>query len=282
MSAPSVPLIEYPDSDGRPMADNTLQYRYIVTIQGGFDALYRDDPLVFVAGDVLWYPVEGHPEVRTAPDVLIAFGRPKGDRGSYRQWEEGNVAPQVVWEVLSPGNRPGEMADKRAFYLKYGAQEYYEYDPDNGTLQIWLRRGDAFEEVADTQDFVSPLTGVRLELRGTELVVYRSDGARFLSYLELDAEFRHAREAARRERLAREVAERQAEVALRERQAAEARADVALRERQAAEAKADVALRERQAAEARAELEQAQRRQAEERAARLAERLRQLGIDPDA
>ena len=33
------------------------------TIQGGLDALFRDNPQVFVAGDLLWYPVEGHPEI---------------------------------------------------------------------------------------------------------------------------------------------------------------------------------------------------------------------------
>ena len=29
------PPIHYPDSDGQPMSDNTLQYQWIVTIQGG-------------------------------------------------------------------------------------------------------------------------------------------------------------------------------------------------------------------------------------------------------
>jgi hypothetical protein len=29
--------IVYPDSDGKPMADNTLQFRWIVTIKEGLD-----------------------------------------------------------------------------------------------------------------------------------------------------------------------------------------------------------------------------------------------------
>jgi len=86
MSTPvDVAPIIYPQSDGKPMADNTTQFRWIVTIQGGLDALFRDNPDIFVAGDLLWYPVEGHPEISTAPDVMVAFGRPKGDRGSYLQ-----------------------------------------------------------------------------------------------------------------------------------------------------------------------------------------------------
>ena len=78
--------------------------------QGGLDALFRDDPDVFVAGDLLWYPVEGDPKTRIAPDAMVVFGRPKGYRGSYKQWDEGGIAPQVVFEVLSPGNRPGRCA----------------------------------------------------------------------------------------------------------------------------------------------------------------------------
>jgi hypothetical protein len=65
------PQIVYPESDGQPMADNTLQFRWIVTVQGGIDALFKDDSNVFVAGDLLWYPVEGNPKIRTAPDILV-------------------------------------------------------------------------------------------------------------------------------------------------------------------------------------------------------------------
>src|SRR5580658_3058808 len=92
---PSPRAIEYPDSDGLPMAENTLQYQWIVTITGGLRHLFAKNPNVFVAGDLFWYPVEGRPKIRYAPDTMVAFGRPKGHRGSYRQWVEDGVAPQV-------------------------------------------------------------------------------------------------------------------------------------------------------------------------------------------
>src|SRR5437879_2529677 len=107
--------IDYPDSDGEPMSDNTLQFQWIVTIQGNLDAMYAGDPDVFVAGNILWYPVEGEPTTRIGPDILVAFGRPKGYRGSYMQWREAGIAPQVTFEVLSPKNTPVEMDDKLAF-----------------------------------------------------------------------------------------------------------------------------------------------------------------------
>ena len=125
------------------MSDNTLQFQWIVTIKEGLEALFRNNPEVFVAGDLLWYPVQGKPKIRTAPDALVAFGRPKGYRGSYKQWEEGGIAPQVVFEVLSPGNRPGELVRKFRFYEQYGVEELYIYDPEKGTLDGWRRGGAA-------------------------------------------------------------------------------------------------------------------------------------------
>ena len=107
--------IIYPDSDGQPMAENTLQFKWIVLIKEGLETLFHRDPNVFVAGDLLWYPVEGQPKIRQAPDVLVAIGRPKGERGSYMQWEEEGIAPQVVFEVLSPGNRFNEMLASSGF-----------------------------------------------------------------------------------------------------------------------------------------------------------------------
>jgi hypothetical protein len=34
------PAIEYPESDGLPMADNTIQFRWISIIMSGLDALF--------------------------------------------------------------------------------------------------------------------------------------------------------------------------------------------------------------------------------------------------
>ncbi len=86
--------IIYPDSDGQPMADNTQQFRWIVLIKENLECLFAQNAEVFVAGDLLWYPVEGRPDIRVAPDVFVVFGRPKGDRGFYRQWLEENIAPK--------------------------------------------------------------------------------------------------------------------------------------------------------------------------------------------
>ncbi len=177
--------IVYPESDGQPMADNTLQFQWIVTIKENLDALYRDDPDVFVAGDLLWYPVEGHPEIRRAPDAMVVFGRPKGHRGSYRQWEEGHLAPQVVFEVLSPGNTTAEMRDKLAFYTRYDVEEYYLYDPDHIVLKGWLRQGDTLHPIADMQGWTSPRLGIRFLLAPDDLTIYDPQGEPFVTFSEM-------------------------------------------------------------------------------------------------
>ena len=131
----------YPDSDGQPMAENTLQFQWIVKIKENLEILFAERPDVFVAGDLLWYP---DPDRQTtgpvAPDVLVAFGRPKGYRGSYKQWEEDGIAPQVVFEILSPSNSSVEMEGKRIFYERYGVEEYYVYDPDHHQFEAWVRQ----------------------------------------------------------------------------------------------------------------------------------------------
>lgn len=178
----------YPDDDGQPMSDNTLQFEWIVTLQGNLDALFRDDPNVFVGGDLLWYAVEGSPEIRTAPDTLVIFGRPKGYRGSYKQWQEDGIAPQVVFEVLSPGNRDDDLTRKFEFYERYGVEEYYLYDPDAVTLSGWRREENVLQAIEPMHDWVSPRLGIRFDLSGEELVIFRADEERFLTFLELKEE----------------------------------------------------------------------------------------------
>ena len=95
------PEIVYPESDGKPMADNTEQFKWIVKIKENLEVLFKSNPDVFVAGDLFWYPVKGINRIKLAPDTMVVFGRPKGKRGSYRQWEEDNIPPQVVFEILS-------------------------------------------------------------------------------------------------------------------------------------------------------------------------------------
>lgn len=185
MPTDTAPAIIYPDSDGQPMADNTKQFRWIVVIKENLELLFAGNPNVFVAGDLLWYPVEGDNKLRQAPDAMVVFGRPKGDRGSYKQWEENNIPPQVVFEILSPGNRLKAMAQKLKFYERYGTEEYYIYDPDNPELIGWLRSGEELEVIEEMNGWVSPRLGIKFQLTSDNLEIFSPSGERFLSFVEL-------------------------------------------------------------------------------------------------
>ncbi len=250
----------YPESDGQPMAENTEQYEWLVKIKENLEILFAGDPNVFIAGDLFWYPV---PERRisgpVAPDVMVVIGRPKGRRGSYKQWEEGGIAPQVVFEILSPANSAMEMADKLAFYDTFGVEEYYVYDPSPNTLEVWLRQEARLRRMSHLRGWTSPRLGIRFALTGETLEIFDPQGQPFLSSVEL----------AQRARQAASLAEQ-----------ATARADEA--DARAAEASARAAAAAAHAAQESIRAEQATVRaeQERDRAERLAERLRSLGIEP--
>lgn len=239
-------MIEYPDSDGEPMADNTQQFDWMTYIKFGLDEYFKKDPNVFVAGNLLWYPIEGNNKLRCAPDAMVAVGRPKGYRGSYMQWREDDIAPQVVFEVMSPGNRAAEMDRRIEFFEQHGVEECYIYDPDRQTLKVMLRNGDELTPHTIRDSFVSPRLGVCVAIEEGELALYGADGQKFRSYFEVCDERKDAEErAVIQEGLAKLATERAEEAAKRATEAAQRAAT------------------------------------AEARAARLAEKLRAAGIDPN-
>jgi len=198
----------FPDSDGKPMADNTEQYRWIVIIKENLEILFAADDNVFIAADLLWYPVRSKIISPTAPDVMVVFGRQKGKRRSYRQWNEQNIPPQVVFEILSASNDADEMSRKLEFNNTYGVEEYYIYDPESFQLDGWLRQDGNLNKLWDTDGWVSPRLGIRFDTGQGELVIYRPDGQKFLTSVELEQRATRAELLLEQERQ-RSVAERQ-------------------------------------------------------------------------
>jgi Uma2 family endonuclease len=207
--------VDYPESDGLPIADSELQFKWVTRIKHGLEALFENDENVFVAADRFWYPVEGRPDIRNAPDVMVVLGRPKGHRYSYRQWREGGIAPQVVFEIWSYSNCPGDEKDKLEFYDRYGVEEFYAYDtrPYGQTMGGWLRQEGRLIKIKEMGGWVSPRLGVRFERIKDGWNIFYPNGSPFLDYDRLyelcDAE-RAAREEAQRtaeaERAAKEAA----------------------------------------------------------------------------
>ncbi|MBW4612960.1 MAG: Uma2 family endonuclease [Desmonostoc vinosum HA7617-LM4] len=198
--------IIYPQSDGQPMADNTEQFTWIVKIKENLEILFASQSDVFIAGDLFWYPVQGNPNIKQAPDTMVAFGRPKGKRGSYLQWNEDNIPPQVVFEILSPGNTLKEMTKKLQFYERYGVEEYYIYDPGKNDLNGLLRSEDSFEVIEEINGWVSPRLGIRFQLTPDTLEIFSPNGQKFLTPVEIDQLREQERERAEQECQAKEAA----------------------------------------------------------------------------
>jgi Uma2 family endonuclease len=196
LEMPPVQKIIYPDDDGLPMSNNTEQFDWIVSIKENLECLFANDPNVFVAGDLLWYPIEGDNTIRSAPDAMVVFGRPKGRRGSYMQWVEAGIAPQVAFEILSPGNRAAEMVKKFKFYERYGVEEYYLYDPDRIDLTGWQRIGSELEAIASIDGWISPRLNIRFDLSGEQLELYFPDGKKFTNLKEMSEQLTQEKQRA--------------------------------------------------------------------------------------
>ena len=181
--------VVYPESDGKPMADNTLQWEWMVLIVQELREQFAGQD-VLVAGDLLWYPVEGQSRINAAPDAMVVFGRPSGDRGSYIQHREGGLAPQVVFEVLSPSNTDDELDAKLEFYERYGVEEYYVIDPDEHLVNAYVRRGTRLNPVRKLAGFVSPRLGLHFEWIDGELVIIGKSGRAFQTRAQRVAELK--------------------------------------------------------------------------------------------
>ena len=55
-----------------------------------------------------------------------------------------NGAPELVVEILSPGNSRHEMKRKYAIYEEYGVQEYWVVHPEEETVQIYTLEDGIF------------------------------------------------------------------------------------------------------------------------------------------
>ena len=254
--APAAVPVEYPSSDGRPMAENDAQRNAITYAIGALTTHFKGRPDVYVSGDLLIYYEEGNPRVSIAPDVFVVFGVEDRDRLNYKLWEE-RRPPDFVLEVASPSTWRDDLNRKRSVYERLGVREYCQYDPNGEHLPARLMgwrltpSGYVRQPVETAPGGGSTLRSrtLGLELRAAparELRFRDPATGRDLRSHEEEAEGRRAAEA----RADEEAEGRRAEA--KARRAAEARADEEAEGRRA-EAEARRAEAEgRRAAEARA------------------------------
>ena len=125
--------IDYPDSDGLPMAESEFQFWPILYVGAALDCYFQARDDVYVVGNLLLYYQEGDDKKSVSPDLMVVFGAPKHVRSSYRLWEEPK-APDFVLEVASESTYRSDRGEKRDIYADMGVMEYWQYDPAGGYL----------------------------------------------------------------------------------------------------------------------------------------------------
>src|SRR5438034_7641989 len=127
-TATATQQIIYPESDGKPMGETDVHIDALIYLREALKDYFRHDPQMYVAGNMLFYYEEGNPAACVAPDVFVVQGVAKGERRTYKLWEEGQP-PTVVFEITSRGSRLEDLGTKRALYAMLGVREYFLYDP---------------------------------------------------------------------------------------------------------------------------------------------------------
>jgi len=172
----AIPLeqeIEYPTSDGQPMAETSLHLRVMFDNIDGLRRRYAGTPDVWVGGNLFLCYEKGNPKAKVAPDMLLAKGVAKWDRPNYLLWEE--KVPSLVMEITSRKTRREDQGKKKTLYERLGIEEYILFDPYGEYLKPSLQgyrlvRG-RFQPIPLEPDgsLLSRTTGLRLQREGERL-----------------------------------------------------------------------------------------------------------------
>jgi Uma2 family endonuclease len=261
-------IVEYPTSDGQPMAETDLHRDVIIDLILGLRRRYDDQRAVWVSGNVFLCYEEGNPKAAIAPDVLLVKGVEKRQRDNYLLWEEGRP-PNLVVEVSSRSTSRQDVRDKRAVYERIGVEEYILFDPYDEYLKPRLQgfrlQGGTYQPIPPRVDgtLQSRSTGVTFMPEGGRLRMRDTETGELVLWPEEETKERQ------REAAARVAAEKRAAKEARARAAADKRAAKEARARAAAEQRADEEAAARSAAEKRAAAAEDRARLLEEQLAKL-------------
>jgi Uma2 family endonuclease len=177
-NADPVGAVHYPESDGKPMAETETHFTTMVDLvhQLRWHLASREGPF-HVAGNQLWYWVEGDPRRCVAPDVYVVVGVPQEPpKPIWKTWVD-RCAPTVVFEVTSRSTADEDLRRKPPIYELLGTRELFLFDPLREyltpPLQAWRRVGERLEPAigaarSEVLELELRPVGPRLELVGPE------------------------------------------------------------------------------------------------------------------
>ena len=168
--------IEYPSSDGKPMAETDLHWDWMVTITQRLKRFYAGRN-VYVAGNLLIYYEEGNPRKSVAPDTFVVKNCKPRRRDTFLIWKE-KRSPNFILETTSKSTRGEDKGKKKVIYAQLNVGEYFLYDPRGEWLKPPLQGfrlvNGAYEPIqADAEGgIVSQELGVRFVLENGDLAMY--------------------------------------------------------------------------------------------------------------
>ena len=130
---------DYPESDGKPMAETPLHRRATIDATSPLEDFYQERSDVYVGSDMFVYYVEGDLTRSAVPDVWVAFGVPKlPERRTWLIWLEGK-GPDFVLEITSKSTQRKDEVSKKKLYEELGVKEYWQFDPTGDYLDPILK-----------------------------------------------------------------------------------------------------------------------------------------------
>jgi Uma2 family endonuclease len=203
--------LDYPTSDGRPMAETDWHRKLMTTLIETLTAFFAASPRVCVSGNLLVFYEPGNRRRRVAPDVFVVRGVPKHDRPNYLIWRE-RKAPEFVIELTSSTTRREDVAHKFALYRDVmRVKEYFLFDPFEDYLDppmqgYRLRKGEYVPIKPVEGRMPSRVVGLHLERAGSNLRLWNPETGVWLPTAE-ENQARLEETLAENERLRREIEE---------------------------------------------------------------------------
>jgi len=232
-----------------PEMESSLHYTQLLILVTCLEWLWRDRDNFFIGANLTIYYSRQQLKNREfrGPDFFLVKNTEKRPRTSWVVWEENGTYPNLIIELLSNSTANVDRGVKKQLYQNhFRTPEYFWFSPDSLELSGFHLVGSEYE----------PITPTAMGwLWSQELGLYLGIFQGQLRYFEQEGTLVPTPE----------------EAALAEMEQVKA-------ERQRAESERQKAESERQ----RAESERQRADEAETKAALLAQRLRELGIEPDS
>ncbi|MBD0339474.1 MAG: Uma2 family endonuclease [Microcoleus sp. Co-bin12] len=198
--------IEYPSSDGEPMAESDITRDCITYSVEALKLYFQGNSDVYVSANSFVYYEEGNKAAVVAPDIYAVFGVRKRKRDNYKVWQEGGITPQFVLEITSATTQDVDQETKPETYRSLGVREYFQYDPSgdylNPILQgVRLVNGqyepiEANNLAFDTLWLYSEVLGLELHIVSGELRFRNPQTEEFLKTYQQSEQARQAAESA--------------------------------------------------------------------------------------